>query len=108
LIQELSDEQFQAAVTAKALRPEVTRDQFKTWTLEKTDKPARNKSSNLELPLALYCVYSKKLLRGEQHVQVQNTFVSMARDVGAKAVIFTGENLIAQLKAFFSKQEGAA
>ncbi|MGZ4862189.1 MAG: hypothetical protein ACXV2E_05345 [Halobacteriota archaeon] len=98
-IHELSDEQFETAKTEKVLRPDVTRDKVQEWTLGKTDKPARNK-------LALYCVYPEKLLDAELHVQVRDAVIDMAEGQGLKAAIFTGENLIAQLKAFFAEPAG--
>jgi hypothetical protein len=107
-IQELSDEQFETAKTEKVLRPDVTRDKVQEWTLGKTDKPARSKLNDLELPLALYCVYPEQLLDAEQHARVWGAVVEMAESQGLKAASFTGESLIAQLKAFFSKKVVAA
>jgi hypothetical protein len=104
LIRRLSDEQFQAAKAEKILRTDVTRDKFQKWTLEKADKPARIRSSEPEFPLALYCVYPEELLVAEQHIHVRSAVVEMAENQGLKVAIFTGENLIAELKAFFSKK----
>src|SRR6266480_8165842 len=59
LIQNMSNEQLEAAVTEGALRPDVTRDDLEEWTRGKNDRPARSKSSDLELPAGLYCVYSE-------------------------------------------------
>lgn len=108
LIRKLSDEQFEAAVTEGALKPDATRDEFQAWTEGMADRPTRSKSSDLELPLALYCVYPEELLDAEQHTQVRNAVVEMADNQGLKAAIFTGENLIAQLKAFFGRPAGAS
>jgi hypothetical protein len=108
LIQNLSDEQLEAAVTEQILRPDVTRSEVEEWKLGKTDTPpARNKSNDLERPFALYCVYSETPLHEEKHRQMQNVVVSIAEDEGLKVAIFTGEKLVAQLKAFFSKQARA-
>jgi hypothetical protein len=103
LIQNMSDEKLEAAVMEGVLRPDVTRKAFEDWTRVKDVRPVRSTPS-LELPLALYCLYSEKLLRAEQHVQVENAVISLADGQGMKAAIFTGESLLAQLKAFFGER----
>jgi hypothetical protein len=104
LIRKLSDEEFETAKTEKVLKPGVTRDEIEEWTRSKKDKPARSKISDPELPLALYCIYAEQLLDAEQHAKVWSAVVEMAESQGLKAATFTGENLITQLKAFFSNK----
>lgn len=108
LIRKFTPEAFEAAKTEKVLRPDVTRDEIEDWTRRKADAPARTKVSEPELPLALYCIYPEQLLDAEQHAKVWDAVVEMAESQGMKAANFTGENLISQIKAFFSKTDLAA
>lgn len=108
LIRKLSPEQFETAKIEKVLKPNVTRDEIEEWTRSKADNPARTKASGPEMPLALYCIYPEQLLDAEQHAKVWGTVLQMAESHGMKAANFTGENLISQIKAFFSKMVVAA
>lgn len=120
LIRKLSPKRFETAKTENVLRPDVTRDEIEEWTRSRQDKPdqsidrdleippARSIASAPEFPLALYCVYPEQLLDAEQHAKVWGAVVEMAEGQGLKAASFTGENLITQLKAFFSKKVVAA
>lgn len=108
LIRKLSPEQFETAKIEKVLKPNVTRDEIEEWTRSKADSPARTKDSDPELPSALYCIYPEQLLDAEQHAALWGTVVERAESHGMKAAHFTGENLISQLKAFFTKKVLAA
>ena len=100
ILRKLSDAQFEIARTKGLVG--ATREDVKQWTRGNNEKSARKTSRDLELPLALYCVYPEKLLDEDQHKQINRAIVSMAESEGLKAAVFTGENLIAQLKDFFS------
>lgn len=94
-------EQFELAKAEKVLG--LTRDQVKEWIQTKATRPVQRPISTSELPLALYCIYPKQLLDAEQHAKAWSAVLEMAESQGLEAAHFTGENIIGQLKAHFTK-----
>jgi hypothetical protein len=108
LLRKLTPEQFEIAKDEKVVRPDVTRDEIVEWKQRNGEKQNRPSVNHPEFPLALYCIYPEQLQDAEQHAKVWSAVVEMAESQGLKAANFTGENLIGQIKGFFSKKVVAA
>lgn len=102
----LPDDRFEAAIKENVLRPDVKREDFRSW-INGTVTAARPKPKEVEFPFFLMCLYADTAPPDALQASMKEDAIQLADTFGMKIATFTGESRMGEFMQHWAKKPKA-
>lgn len=100
----LPDDRFKAAINEHVLRPDVKREDFRSW-IKGSVNATRPQVKKTQLPSLLVCLYADTAPSDAK--QMKDAAIEFADKLGMKIATFTGETRMAEFMQHWAKKPKA-